>query len=271
MNDATLAITDSEFAMFQRLLRSLAGISLSDAKRALVAGRLARRLRHFGFTSYTQYYRLLAAGEASDEVQMMVDLLTTNETYFFREPDHFAFLREVALRERRPGGTLRIWSGASSTGEEAYSIAMVLADQWSGGPWEVFGSDISTAVLAHARSGVYPLGRTSGIPPDYLRKYCLKGVRSQAGSLMIDRRLQQNVRFAQANLTQPINGIGDFDAIFLRNVLIYFDSDTKRRVIENVLLRLKPGGYLLVGHAESLHGISDRVQAVRPAIYRHSR
>ncbi len=271
MNDPESPITDQEFALFQRLIYKLAGISLSDAKRVLLVGRLGRRLKHYRFDTYSQYYRLLSSGEHPDELQQMVDLLTTNETYFFREPQHFDFLRDVLLKDRYGAGTFRIWSGASSSGEEAYSMAMVLAEHRSDGPWEVFGSDISLTVLARAQAGVYTQERISGIPPDYLRKYCLKGVRSQEGKLLIDNRLKQRVRFAQVNLTQPITGVGDFDVIFLRNVMIYFDAETKRKVIENMLPHLKPEGYFIVGHSESLHGISTRLQALKPTIYRRAR
>jgi len=268
MNDSGSPITDQEFALFQRLIYQLAGISLSNAKRVLLVGRLGRRLKHHGFDTYTQYYRLLASGEQPDELQQMIDLLTTNETYFFREPQHFDFLRDVALKERGGRGPFRIWSGASSSGEEAYSMAMVLAEHRSDGPWEVFGSDISLTVLARAQSGVYTQDRISGIPPAYLRKYCLKGVRSQEGKLLIDSCLKQRVNFAQVNLTRPITGVGDFDVIFLRNVMIYFDTETKRQVVEHMLPHLKAGGYFVVGHSESLNGITNRLQTVRPTIYR---
>lgn len=271
MNDCRPAITDQEFALFQRLIYRLAGISLSDAKRILLVGRLGRRLTYHQFDTYLQYYRLVTSGAHPEEVQQMIDLLTTNETYFFREPQHFDFLRDVVLQERRGPGTFRIWSGASSSGEEAYSMAMVLAEHRAEGPWEVFGSDISMTVLARAQAGIYSDERISGIPQACLRKYCLKGVRSQEGKLLIDNRLKQRVRFAQVNLTLPISGVGDFDVIFLRNVMIYFDAETKRKVIDNMLPSLKPGGYFIVGHSESLNGISSSLQIVKPTIYRKPR
>jgi chemotaxis protein methyltransferase CheR len=263
-------ISDQEFGLFQRLIYKLAGISLSDAKRVLLVGRLGRRLRFHGLANYSQYYRLLSSGQCPDEVQLMVDLLTTNETYFFREPEHFDFLRDVIAKEGRPTQTFRIWSAASSSGEEAYSMAMVLAEHCAGGSWEVFGSDISLTILAKAQAGLYPLERTTGIPRQLLGKYCLKGVRSQAGKLLMDASLRQHVSFAQVNLTQPISGIGEFDVIFLRNVMIYFDIETKRRVVANMLPSLKPNGYFVVGHSESLNGICDRLKVIRPTIYRKS-
>lgn len=261
------SITDQEFALFQRLIYRLAGINLADSKKILLVGRLQRRLRERQLGSFGDYYRLVSSGQHPDEQQTMVDLLTTNETYFFREPQHFDFLRDVILPERRGPATFRIWSGASSSGEEAYSMAMVLAEHRDG-PWDVFGSDISLTVLDKARAGLYPAERVAGIPQKYLRKYCLKGVRSQQGNLLVDSALRQNVRFGQVNLTQPISGVGDFDVIFLRNVMIYFDPETKSKVVENMLPNLKPGGYFIVGHSESLNGITNRLQAVKPTIYR---
>lgn len=261
------AITDQEFALFQKLIYRIAGIALSDAKKILLVGRLGRRLRHHDLASFGQYYRFLSSGQNPDELQVMVDLLTTNETYFFREPQHFDFLREVAAKAPRQG-TFRIWSGASSTGEEAYSMAMTLAEVLKDAPWEVFGSDISLTVLAKAQAGLYSLERTDGIPAAYMHKYCLKGVRSQAGKFLVAPTLRERVRFAQVNLTRPISGVGEFDVIFLRNVMIYFDQETKRRVVENMLPALKPNGYFVVGHSESLTGLCNQLRPLRPTVYR---
>ena len=199
----------------------------------------------------------------------MVDLLTTNETYFFREPTHFDFLRNEIVAKRNSATVFRVWSAASSSGEEAYSISMTLAEAIPSGLWEIVGSDISTRVLAAASTGHYPLARTEGIPPGYMRKYCLKGVRSHAGTFLIAPELRKKVRFYQINLMHPVEAdIGDFDVIFLRNVMIYFDPETKTRVVHNLLPRLKTGGYLIIGHSETLTGITDRVAGVRPTIYR---
>lgn len=264
-----IEITSQEFSLFQRLIYKIAGISLSDAKRVLLVGRLRKRLVHHGLSTFSEYYKFVTATPHEDELQIMVDLLTTNETYFFREAKHFTFLRDVILPARQPGETFRIWSAASSSGEEAYTMAMVLAESLPGKNWEVFGSDISTQVLEKARSGLYPLERTEGIPPALLSKYCMKGVRSQAGKLLIAAELRRNVRFEQVNLTHPIdNSFGDFDVIFLRNVMIYFDLETKRKVVSNLLPRLKRGGWFVVGHSESLNGITDSLLQVQPTIYR---
>lgn len=264
------AITDEEFKLFQRLIYKIAGISLSDAKKVLLVGRLTRRLKANHLDNFSQYYRMLATGDHPEELQTMVDLLTTNETYFFREPKHFDYLRDEILPPFRTSPTpFRVWSAASSTGEEAYTLAMLLAEHLPANPWEIFGSDISTQVLAKARRGHYPLGRHEGIPPAFLSKYCLKGVRAQEGTFLIAARLRERVSFGQVNLTLPVDaGIGDFDVIFLRNVMIYFDLETKTKVINNLMPRLKPGGHLFIGHSETLSGIPAPLQPVRPTIYR---
>jgi len=269
-NTGVATITDQEFTLFQRLIYKIAGISLSDAKKILLVGRLTRRLKVYDFSTFSQYYRMLASGEHADELQTMVDLLTTNETYFFREPGHFDFLRDEILAKRQSPATFRAWSAASSSGEELYTLAMVLAEHLPNTPWELVGSDISTQVLAKAATGHYSLARTEGIPPAYMKKYCLKGVRSHAGSFMITPELRKRTRFYQINLTQPIDtGIGEFEVIFLRNVMIYFDPETKAKVVNNLLPRLKNGGHLIIGHSETLNGLNiGRLDAVRPTIYR---
>ena len=273
MIDATAStvatITQQEFALFQRLIYKIAGISLSDAKQVLLVGRLSKRLKQYGLSTFTEYYRMLASGDYPEELQTMVDLLTTNETYFFREPTHFDFLRNEIVAKRNNPATFRVWSAASSSGEEAYSIAMTLAETMPSSAWEIVGSDISTKVLAAAAAGHSSLARTDGIPPGYMRKYCLKGVRSHAGTFLIAPELRKKARFFQINLMHPVEAdIGDFDVIFLRNVMIYFDPETKTRVVHNLLPRLKKGGHLIIGHSETLTGITDRVIGVRPTIYR---
>jgi len=288
------AISDQEFTQFQRFIFDAAGISLSPAKKALVCGRLAKRLEARGLDSYAAYFALLKSGQEGAETQMAIDLLTTNETYFFREPRHF----EVLVREardahgqeqgedqesapgRRPklvpgrapqlrtGQPYRVWSAASSTGEEAYTIAMVLHDSLGGRPFEVVGTDISTRVVTRARTGHYSEQRGRQIPPAMLKRYCLKGLGPQAGTFLVDRALRQHVRFSHANLNAPLPDLGAFDAVFLRNVMIYFNGETKRQVVTRVLSQLKPGGVLFVGHSESLHGIDAGVTAVMPSVYR---
>lgn len=260
-------ITDHEFSQFQNFIFEAAGISLSTSKKALVSGRLAKRLVHHQLQSYGAYFKLLTSGHAPAEMQMAVDLLTTNETYFFREAAHFDFLRAQALAVVKRTQPFRVWSAASSTGEEAYSIAMVLADCLGTTPWEVVGSDISCGVLESARTGHYSMQRGRHIPPVYLGRFCLRGVGPQEGTLLIERPLRQKVRFIQVNLNTALPELGLFDVIFLRNVMIYFNNETKREVVARVLSLLKPGGYFCVGHSESLNEISHAVQPFLPSIY----
>jgi chemotaxis protein methyltransferase CheR len=270
VDDTALAsrISDQEFAQFQRFIYDAPGINLSSAKKSLVSSRLAKRLQHCHVASYGEYFRLLSSGQVPQEVQMAVDLLTTNETYFFREPRHFDFLRSELDALSGDTRTVRIWSAASSTGEEAYSIAMMLEDRLPGTSWEVVASDISARVLERARLGHYVMERAKNIPHPYLQRFCLKGRGEHEGTLLVERSLRARVRFLQVNLNATLPQLGTFDFVFLRNVLIYFNADTKRRVVERVLTTLKPGGWLLIGHSESLHGVVDELQSVAPSIYR---
>jgi chemotaxis protein methyltransferase CheR len=264
-------ISEREFAQFQRFIFDIAGITMSDAKKALVSGRLAKRLAHHGLDSYEAYLGMLSSGRHQDEVQIAVDLLTTNETYFFREARHFELLKATAEAARpnvRAGAPFRVWSAACSSGEEPYSIAMVLADTLGNAPWEVIGSDISTRVLARARTGHYPMERASHVPPDYLRRFCLKGIAEQQGTLLVDRTLRSRVQFRQVNLNTALPDVGSFDMVFLRNVMIYFNGDTKRQVVARVTAPLKPGGHFIIGHSETLNEISDAVRPVMPSVYR---
>jgi chemotaxis protein methyltransferase CheR len=261
-------ITDKEFKQFQQFIFDAAGITLPDSKKILVSGRLSKRLPVFGFDTFSEYLSLLQSGQRVDEVQRAVDLLTTNETYFFREMKHFDFLREQALAARGRVEMFRVWSAASSSGEEAYSIAMVLADCLGDAPWEVIGSDISTRVLAGAERALYTLERGRHIPSAYLKRFCMKGSDEFEGSLLVHRALRGRVRFRQVNLNAALPELGSFDIIFLRNVMIYFNDETKRQVVSRLLFPLKKSGYFLVGHSESLNDISNAVQPVAPSIYR---
>lgn len=261
-------ITEQEFKHFQHFIYDAAGITLPPTKQSLVSGRLAKRLQHCHLRSYGEYFALLSSGTAPGEVQIAVDLLTTNETYFFREPQHFELLRERALAARGRHEPFRVWSAASSTGEEAFSIAMVLSDCLGQAAWEVIGTDISTRVVQTAVCAHYPMERARHLPPDYLHRFCLKGIGSQEGTLLIERGLRQRVRFVHANLNQPLPELGMFDVIFLRNVLIYFNDATKRGVVARVLAQLRSGGDFFIGHSESLNNLSDQVALQGPSVYR---
>ena len=224
-------------------------------------------MRHHGAGSFNEYFQVLTEGGESGELRVAIDLLTTHETYFFREPKHFDFLRDQVLAGWKPGRQFRAWSAASSSGEEPYSIAMLLADKLGDGPWEVLGSDISEHALERARAGHYALERLDDLPKRYLSQYCLKGIGSQEGSFLIARELRSRVGFMRVNLNADLPNLGAFDVIFLRNVMIYFDMGTKQQVVARMLPLLKPGGHFIIGHAESLNGVTEGLQAVALSIY----
>ncbi len=259
---------DHEFERFRAMIQRIAGIALSPVKKPLVCGRLGKRLKLLGISSYAEYYRMINDPREQEELQMAVNLLTTNETHFFREPRHFDFLRQRILPGHRRGSMMRVWSAACSSGEEAYTIAMLLDESLGDAPWEIVGTDLSTRVLEKARCGVYPEDRLPEIPRHYLSRYCLKGQGTKTGTMLIEKKLRDRVRFFQHNLTTPAPPLGEFDVIFLRNVLIYFNQETKRQVVERLLPLLKAGGHFLVSHSETLNDIAIGLDLVAPSIYR---
>jgi chemotaxis protein methyltransferase CheR len=265
-----VAISADEFKWMQQYLYRNTGIVLSDSKQSLVSGRLDKRLRFYGFNSYTEYFHLLGKPGHEQETVMAIDLLTTNETYFFREHQHFNFLKDQVFKRYAPGKSLRIWSAASSSGEEAYSLAMLLAEHAPTQQWEVLGTDISERILEKARSGLYPLQAAEKIPKPLLKKYCLKGGGEYDGFLLIDQALRKRVRFLHLNLNESWQDIGRFDVIFLRNVMIYFDTPTKQRLIDRMPRYLHPGGFLIISHAESLTNLRTELKMFAPSIYQKS-
>ena len=261
------ALTEIEMAAFGRLMFDAAGITLAASKSALVEGRLSKRLQALGLASFSAYLRHIR-GDAAER-QNAIDLLTTNETYFFREPQHFAYLAERIAAAQPSGQLLRAWSAACSSGEEPYSMAMVLAERLGRQPWSIVASDISTRMVELARRAVYPMERAARIPPPYLKAYCLKGTGAQTGRFAVDPGLRERVEFRLVNLNAPLPDLGGaFDLIVLRNVMIYFDADTKRAVCRRLIDALRPGGHLFVGHSESLSGLDVPLRMVQPAVYR---
>ncbi len=265
------ALSPKAFQSVTQLFRRVSGIQLGEAKHALVTGRLQRLAQEAGEPDLNAYVDRIVGGHApAEEMTRVIDRLTTNETYFFREPQHFNHLAEH-LEHHPPQGEFQVWSAASSSGEEAYSVAMLLADLLGDAPWQVTGTDLSTAVVEQARRGLYTMERARMVPPDYLKRFCLKGQGEQAGQLLVSRALRARVHFTQANLMQPLPGeLPMFDVIFLRNVLIYFDNDAKAEIVRRVLGRLKPDGLLYTGHAESLSTLNLPVRALATAIHVHA-
>jgi chemotaxis protein methyltransferase CheR len=266
------------FNKFQRLIYRESGIWLAAHKHALLTGRLARRLRLLSLRCMEEYYELLAQPDQLHERAVMIDYITTNETHFFREPRHFDFLvqhvfprwRQEAAAGQRPSH-LRVWSAGCSSGEEPYSLAMLLLKHFpaeQGWNLEVLATDISTRVLEKARSGIYPIEKSKDIASDLLRAYMLKGRGEHKAIMKVSPELHRVVRFARVNLHSDSYPITDsFDLIFCRNVLIYFDQESKQKVIGGILRHLSPSGLLMVGHSEHLGGIAPNLKTIAPTIH----
>jgi chemotaxis protein methyltransferase CheR len=217
-------------------------------------------------SSYTEYYHLINTPEHNTELARALELITTNETYFFREENHFEFLRKTVLPPLQKQDVVRIWSGACSSGEELYSIAMMMTDQRSG-KWELMGSDINQTMLDKAAKGIYPDQRMELLPAAYRKRFCRQGVGPYAGFLRIAPELRCRIRLQRIELHNPLPDIGLFDIVFLRNVMIYFNSDVRKKVVQQIVEHINPGGYLFVGHSESLRGVHSALHQVLPAIY----
>jgi len=267
MNYLPVFISAAEFQKFKLWLLQTTGIYLKETKTKLVEGRLACRLRHYNLDSYSAYFDMITSKNATIEAQMAIDLLTTNETYFFREPKHFDFLKDNLLPKARKGKNFNLWCAASSTGEEPYTLAMTLAEGLGTTPWQIVASDINLQVLAKAQSGHYALARAHNISKHLLCKYCLKGSGSQEGTFLIQKVLRDKIQFKQINLIGTLPEMGKFDVIFLRNVMIYFNHETRIQVVNKVVTLLKSGGHLFVSHSESLVGINTQLKIVQPSVF----
>lgn len=266
------------FGKFQQLIYAETGIWLSESKTALLCGRLARRLRALQLRSLRDYYSIVIQPDQQEERMLMIDAITTNETRFFREPQHFEFLasqvfpvwRKAAVEGHR-SRTIRIWSAGCSSGEEAYSLAMVLARHFpSNDGWDprVVATDISTHVLATGREGIYRLAGARDIPRELLDDFMLKGYAEHEGKMKVAREIRRMVEFKRLNLSDESYEIhGMFDAIFCRNVLIYFDATSKRKVVEKLVRHLRPEGLFFIGHAENLHSLTQGLRCVAATVY----
>jgi len=273
-----LSVSPALFQKFQKLIYAETGIWLGSSKTALLCGRLFRRLRTLGITSLQTYYECVVQPDQHEERARMIDAITTNETRFYREPRQFEFMvqrvfprwraeAERALRPKR----IRIWSAGCSSGEEPYTVAMLLARHLPAEEgWDVrlLATDISNRVLDKARAGVYPIARSAELPKDLLHSFMLRGMAERKGEMKVKVEIQQMVDFRRLNLDRESDlNDGPFDAIFCRNVLIYFDAASKRRVVANLVRHLLASGVLFVGHAENLHSVSSQLQSLEPTIY----
>ena len=270
--------TEREFRSLATMIHDASGIALNGTKRALVTRRLSPRIRALGLKGVGDYIALIAADATGNELVRLLDLIATNETHFFREPQHFEYLATQvfpqwaqAASAGRRAHVVRAWSAACSTGQEPYSLAMELLthlpadDGWR---LDVLGTDISTTALATARRAEWPIDRAKEIPTAHLKRFMLRGIGERAGRMRAARELRDAVRFERLNLNDAQYDVpGTFDLIFCRNVLIYFTPEGRAAVIDRLIPRLAPDGLLFVGHAESLHAHRDRLRPLLPTVY----
>jgi chemotaxis protein methyltransferase CheR len=270
-------LTPREFRLFQALIQREAGIHLSDAKKVLVEGRLARRLRDLD-VDFADYYGLVET-DPQERVRML-DCICTNETHFFREPRQFEFLESHVFpewRARAENGTrarsIRVWSAGCSTGEEPYSVAMAFLARFppsSGWEIEITATDLSTRVLERAQAAVWPIDKAKEIPEAYLKAFMLRGTGPEEGRMKAGPLVRSVVHFQRLNLNaEPFTFGGRFDLVLCRNVLIYFDAHSKVRVVGRLLDRMEADGYLFLGHAETVTGLNARTRSVGPTVYAH--
>ncbi len=266
---------DSEYDFIRNLVYERSRISLGPDKRQLVSARLGKRLRATNLPTLGDYCRLLQAPGAETELGHLIDAISTNHTFFFRESAHFDFLRQKAVPQflerarAERWSRLRVWSAASSSGEEPYSIAITLAGCLPNGNWQIEATDISHRVLAKAREGIYSQEALTKVPPDAVRSYFQRGFGPQDGNFRVKEALRERVNFTQLNLLEGQPPFAEpFQIIFCRNVMIYFDRPTQEELVGRLTRRLVPGGFLMVGHSESLTHMRHSLQIIAPAIYR---
>ena len=261
-------LTDHDFSKIRTLIHQRAGIALSTQKRQMVYSRLARRLRELRLTEFATYLDFLEADPNGDEWQQFTNALTTNLTAFFREAHHFPVLAEHAKKCPQP---MTVWCSAASTGEEPYSIAMTLIEalgERAASAASVIGTDIDTQVLAKAATGVFTLEQVSKLPPARLKRFFLKGAGAQAGKVRIRPEVAAMVKFEQLNLLDTKWALREpFDAIFCRNVMIYFDKPTQARILQRFAPLMKPHGLLFAGHSENFSFAADILRLKGQTVY----
>ena len=269
-------LKDIDYERISRLVYEQCGINLHEGKKELVKARLGKRLREGNFKSFGEYYRYVTTDDGTAELISMIDSLSTNLTYFFREESHFQKLRNMiklmvkTSNQGRLSEKLRIWSAGCSTGEEPYSLAMTVCESVNGlsGDVKIMATDISTRVLQTANEGIFPKARLNNVPPAILKKYFQMGSGSNEGQFRIKKNIRDMVQFSRFNLmdTPPPNY--RFDIIFCRNVMIYFDKATQEALVRRFHQCLNKGGHLFVGHSESLTGLSHELKYIEPSVYR---
>ena len=267
---AGIEMRPQEFERIRRMAYDFCGVDLKG-KHILVSSRLGKKIRLLQLPSFTKYCDQVEADSSGAMFTDMIDALTTNHTSFFREARHFDFLREVVLPELPEQDDVNIWSAACSTGEEPYTIAFTMIDamgQRAYSKLAITATDISTRVLEKAKKGLYPLTSVQALTPEMRRECLMKGTGEYSSQCMVKASTKKLITFQQWNLLEQCTSIGPFQVIFCRNVMIYFDQQTQQTVVDNLVSRLAPGGYLLIGHAESLNGINHSLEYICTATYR---
>jgi len=260
------------FKRFQEIVYEHSGISLRDTKEAMVSARIAKRMRALGIVNHKQYLHHLEQDTSGDEINLFLDVISTNVTSFFRESLHFDFLKRYVQEALADGRSkIRIWSAASSTGEEALSIAMAMHEVLGARPFDfkILASDISTQVLARAKSGIYEQEQMENVPESLRRRYFVRV--KAAGKVVFQVRdvLKKHIVYRRLNLSRPPFPMrGQLDIVFCRNVMIYFDNVTRSRLVDEIYRLLLPGGYFLTGHAESLTSLESAFVCMQPTIYK---
>lgn len=263
---------DPDFEALRRLVKQTTGISLAESKRELVYGRISRRLRALGLSSFGAYRRLLASGDGA-ELVAFCNALTTNLTSFFRETHHFGYLREVFLPARLAaprGQRIRLWSSACSSGEEPYSIAMTIVERipdWQRWDIKILATDLDTDMLARAQRGIYAAERLKGVDPTRRSRFFTETTEGSGPAYRVNAELARLITFRQINLMAPLPMTGPLDVIFCRNVVIYFDKDTQRSLFSRIAELQRPGDLLMLGHSETLFNVSEAYALIGKTIY----
>lgn len=263
--------SDEDFNFIREIVYKLSRISIGPNKRVMVLSRISRRMRALQITSVKDYCDLIKKPTGSKELSALIDAISTNHTYFFREAQHFSYLEGTILKKRiqQTIKPFKVWSAASSSGEEPYSLGMALMEHARtnvGFDWRMDGTDISTTVLERAKKAVYPMTSLERVPEHYIKHHCT--INATEDSFTVSKEIQRRIQFRQANLFElPPSLASDYDLIVCRNVMIYFDRPTREQLINSLVRRLKPDGTLFVGHSESLNGLQHNLKMIRPAIY----
>lgn len=275
-NEQTNQMTDLEFKRFCDLIYQNSGIHLNENKKELVNSRLAMILRERNFLTYTDYYKTIKNDTTGQELVLLLDAITTNQTYFFRENDHFIFLKENILPEltndKKLINKITIWSAGCSSGEEPYSLALTLKEYFSNSStqWDtnILATDLSTRMLKKAESGIYHESEFDKVPEHLIKIYFQYGTGKWKYHLRVKKELRNMINFRRMNLLDSLRQTDRFDIIFCRNVLIYFDLETIQKVISLFNERLNSKGYLIVGHSESLSNVKHNFKYIKPTIYK---